>query len=152
MTAFGRLYRCRAVNRSPLVSIGTALLLSVVASGCGQSASEKRDLATARSIVHRFSEASDASACGLLTNKAVRALYGQFKTPPGRSRANCAKRARSFRGAPVDITRAELLDPRTIKVNAADKDGKFTYQVNLRKGPTGRWRIDLVTQAKPTTF
>ena len=140
------------MNRSLLVSTGAALLLSLLATGCGQSAAEKRDLATARSIVQRFSEASDASACGLLTNKAVRALYGQFKTPPGRSRANCAKRARFFRGEPVEITRAELLDPRTIKVNALDQDGKFSYQVNLRKGPTGRWRIDLVTQAKVTPF
>src|SRR3954454_18241139 len=105
-----------------------AVLLSLAASGCGQSAAEKRDLATARSIVHRFSEASDASACGLLTNRAVRALYGQFKTPPGRSRANCAKRARFFRGEPVEITRSELLDTRTIKAQAADHYCQFTYQ------------------------
>jgi hypothetical protein len=128
------------------------VLLGLVAAGCGQSAAEKRDLATARSIVQRFSEASDKSACDFLTNKAVRALYGRFKAPPGRSRANCARRARAFRGEPVEITRAELLDPRTIKVNALDQDGKFSYQVNLRKGPTGRWRIDLVTQAKVTPF
>jgi hypothetical protein len=128
------------------------VLLSLAAAGCGQSAAEKRDLATARSIVHQFSEASDASACGLLTNKAVRALYGRFKAPAPRARANCARRARSFRGEPVEITRAELLDPRTIKVNALDQDGKFSYQVNLRKGPTGRWRIDLVSQAKVTPF
>jgi hypothetical protein len=129
-----------------------AVLLSLAAAGCGQSAAEKRDLATARSIVQRFSEASDASACGFLTNKAVRALYGRFKASAVRSRANCARRGRSFRGEPVEITRAELLDPRTIKVNALDQNGKFSYQVNLRKGPTGRWRIDLVTQAKVTTF
>src|SRR3954447_19597251 len=140
------------MNRSLLVSTGAALLLSLMASGCGQSAAEKRDLATARSIVHRFSQASDASACGLLTNKAVRALYARCSAPAGRSRANCAKRSRLFRGEPVEITRSELLDPRTIKVNALDQDGKFSYQVNLRKGPTGRWRIDLVTQAKVTTF
>jgi hypothetical protein len=129
-----------------------AVLLSLAAAGCGQSAAEKRDLATARSIVQRFSEASDAGACGFLTNKAVRALYGRFKASAVRSRANCARRARTFRGEPVEITRAELLDPRTIKVNALDQNGKFSYQVNLRKGPTGRWRIDLVTQAKVTTF
>src|SRR3954462_15394444 len=140
------------MNRSLLVSTAAALLLSLLASGCGQSAAEKRDLATARAIVHRFSEASDASACGLLTNKAVRALYGKFKASAARSRANCARRSRAFRGEPVEITRAELLDPHTIKVNALDQDGKFSYQVNLRKGAGGRWRIDLVTQAKATTF
>jgi hypothetical protein len=137
------------MHRTPLVLV---VLLALAVAGCGQSAAEKRDLATARSIVQRFSEASDARACGLLTNKAVRALYGRFKQSAARSRANCARRSRAFRGEPVEITRAELLDPRTIKVNALDQDGKFTYQVNLRKGPTGRWRIDLVTQAKPTTF
>jgi hypothetical protein len=140
------------MSRSLLVLVGVGLLLGVAASGCGQSAAQKRDLATARSIVHRFSQASDASACGLLTNKAVRALYGRFKAPAGRSRANCAKRSRLFRGEPVEITRSELLDPRTIKVNALDQDGKFSYQVNLRKGTGGRWRIDLVTQAKVTPF
>ena len=127
-------------------------LLSLAAAGCGQSAAEKRDLATARSIVLRFSEASDASACGLLTNKELRALYGRYKASAARSRANCARRSRLFRGEPVEITRAELLDPHTIKVNALDRNGKFSYQVNLRKGSGGRWRIDLVTQAKVTTF
>ena len=128
------------------------VLLSLAAGGCGQSATEKRDLATARSIVLRYSEASDASACGLLTNKALRALYGRYKASAARSRANCARRSRSFRGEPVEITRSELLDPHTIKINALDQDGKFSYQVNLRKGSGGRWRIDLVTQAKVTTF
>lgn len=128
------------------------VLVSLAVAGCGQSAAEKRDLATARSIVLRFSEASDASACGLLTNKAVRALYGRFKASAARSRANCARRSRAFRGEPVEITRAELLDPHTIKVNALDQDGKFSYQVNLRKGLGGRWRIDLVSQAKVTPF
>jgi hypothetical protein len=134
------------------VPIAVLLVLSVVLGGCGQSASEKRDLATARGIVKRFSEASDASACRLLTNKAVRALYGKFKASAARSRANCARRSRSFRGEPVKITRSELLDPRTIKINALDQDGKFSYQVNLRKGSGGFWRIDLVTQAKVTSF
>jgi hypothetical protein len=128
------------------------LLLGLLVAGCGQSASEKRDLATARSIVRRFSEASGANACGMLTNKAVRALYGRFTASAARSRVNCARRSRAFRGEPVDITRSELLDPHTIKVNALGKDGKFSYQVNLRKGPTGRWRIDLVTQARATTL
>ena len=137
------------MRRSLLVPF---IVLVVSLGGCGQSASEKRDLATARAIVHRFSEASDASACDLLTNKAVRALYGKFKASAARSRANCARASRRFRGEPVQITRSELLDPQTIKVNALGKDGKFSYQVNLRKGAGGRWRIDLVTQAKVTTF
>lgn len=128
------------------------LLVAAALGGCGQSASEKRDLAIADSIVHRYSEAADASACHLLTDKALEALYGRFTASPARSRANCRRASRRFRGEPVKITRSELLDPHTIKVNAADQDGKFTYQVNLRKGSGGRWRIDLITQAKVTAF
>jgi hypothetical protein len=129
-----------------------ALLLSLALGGCGQSSSQKRDLATARAVVERFSQASDATACGLLTNKNVRALYGKFKASAAKSRANCRRRSRLFRGEAVKITRSELLDPRTIKINALDQDGKFSYQVNLRKGSGGNWRIDLVSQAKVTPF
>ena len=93
---------------SRLRPVAVALVLCLVLGGCGQSASQKRDLATARSIVKRFSEASDSSACGLLTNKAVRALYGKFKASAARSRANCARRSRFFRGEPVTITRSSL--------------------------------------------
>ena len=138
--------------RLRILPVAAVLVLAIVLGGCGQSASEKRDLANARSIVKRFSEASDSSACKLLTYKAVRALYGKFTAPAAKARANCARRARSFRGEPVEITRTELLDPSTIKVNALDQDGKFSYQVNLRKGSGGRWRIDLITQAKVTSF
>ena len=135
-----------------VVAVVAALLLGLVLGGCGQSSSEKRDLAAARAVVKRFAESSDAKACGLLTNKNVRALYGKFKASAAKSRANCARRSRLFRGEPVKITRSELLDPHTIKINALDQDGKFSYQVNLRKGSGGRWRIDLITQAKVTSF
>src|SRR2546423_8995850 len=131
-----------------LLTVAVVLVLCAVLGGCGQSASEKRDLATARSIVKRFSESSGSSACYLLTYKEVQALYGKFTASPTKSRANCARRSRFFRGEPVEITRSELLDPQTIKINALDQDGKFSYQVNLRKGRGGRWRIDLITQAK----
>ena len=133
-------------------SLSAVLVAGLVLGGCGQSASEKRDLATARGIVKRFSETSDSSACRLLTYKAVQALYGKFTAPVPKARANCARRSRFFRGEPVEITRSELLDPHTIKINALDQDGKFSYQVNLRKGTGGRWRIDLITQAKVTSF
>ena len=136
------------MSRFSLVAL---LVLVVALSGCGQSASEKADLARARAIVVKFAAAHDASACSLLTEKAVKALYGKFKASPQVSRANCARRSARFRGEPVTITRSELLDDRTIKINALDQDGKFSYQVNLRKGRGGRWRIDLVSQAKVTT-
>ena len=140
------------MNAPRVAALLAALLLSLALGGCGQSSSEKRDLAAARAVVKRFSEASDATACGLLTNKNVRALYGKFKASAAKSRANCRRRSRLFRGESVTITRSELLDPHTIKINALDQDGKFSYQVNLRKGSGGYWRIDLVSQAKVTPF
>jgi hypothetical protein len=140
------------MRRSLAASLAVLLPPAVLVAGCGQSATEKRDLAAARAIVIRFSEASDSKACELLTYKAVRALYGKFTAPAAKARANCVRRARFFRGEPVKITRSELLDPQTIKINALDQDGKYSYQVNLRKGGGGRWRIDLVTQAKVTPF
>jgi hypothetical protein len=126
------------------------LALGVLLGGCGMSASEKRDIAAAQRVTKRFSEASGPSACGLLTNHAVVALYGNFQTPPALSRSLCRRAASQFRGEPVTITRSEVLDPHTIKINALDQDKKFSYQVNLRKGSHGRWRIDLVSQARVT--
>jgi hypothetical protein len=134
-----------------LISLVAVLGLGLVLGGCGQNASEKANIAAARSVVERFARASDASACRLLTYNAVQALYGKFTATPAQSRRNCVRRAVHFRGETVKITRSELLDPMTIKINALDQDGKFSYQVNLRKGRGGRWRIDLISQAKVTT-
>jgi hypothetical protein len=139
------------MSRFPVLAIAAVVALGALLAGCGPSASEKADLARARAVVKRFAAARDASACDLLTEKAVRALYGKFKASAAVSRANCAKRSVRFRGEPVTITRSELLDPGTIKINALDQDGKFSYQVNLRKGKAGRWRIELVTQARVTS-
>jgi hypothetical protein len=118
--------------------------------GCGLSAREKRDIAQAEKVTQQYALASGPRACGLLTNHAVKALYGNWTTPWPQSRAICRRRSREFRGEPVTITRSELLDARTIKINALDQDKKFSYQVNLRKGGHGRWRIDLVSQARVT--
>jgi hypothetical protein len=127
-----------------------ALLLAVVVSGCGLSAAEKRDIKRAELVTQRYALAAGPQACGLLTNHAVKALYGNWTTPWPQSRAICRRRSSEFRGEPVTITRAELLDEKTIKINALDQDKKFSYQVNLRKGGRGRWRIDLVSQARVT--
>ncbi|MEA2469600.1 MAG: hypothetical protein QOE38_599, partial [Thermoleophilaceae bacterium] len=89
-------------------------------------------------------------ACKLLTNHAVVALYGRFQTPPALSRSICRRAASQFRGEKVTFTNSEVLDSHTIKVNALDQDKKFSYQVNLRKGSHGRWRIDLISQARVT--
>jgi hypothetical protein len=124
--------------------------VGVVLGGCGMTAAEKRDIAAAQRVTQRFSEATGPSACALLTNHAVVALYGRFQTPPALSRSLCRRAASQFRGEQVTFTRSEVLDSHTIKVNALDQDKKFSYQVNLRKGSHGRWRIDLISQARVT--
>jgi hypothetical protein len=126
------------------------LALVVAIGGCGLSAREKHDIARAERITKKYALASGPRACSLLTNHAVKALYGNWTTPWRLSRAICRRRSSEFRGEPVTITRSELLDPNTIKINALDQDKKFSYQVNLRRGGHGRWRIDLVTQARVT--
>jgi hypothetical protein len=129
------------------------LLASVAAvclGGCGQSAREKRDIAQAERVTQEYAMAHGPHACSLLTNHAVKALYGNWTTPAPLSRAICRRRSPEFRGERVTFTRSELLDKDTIKVNALDQDKKFSYQVNLRRGRGGRWRIDLVSQARVT--
>ena len=127
------------------------LLLSVIVlTGCGLSAREKRDIARAQKVTQEYALAHGPKACALLTNHAVKALYGNWTTPAPLSRAICRRRSSEFRGEPVTFTRSELLDKNTIKINALDQDKKFSYQVNLRRGAGGRWRIDLVSQARVT--
>ena len=134
-----------------MTSVTVLAGFALAAAGCGPSAAEKADLAKARAVVKRFAESNDASACRLLTRNAVQALYGKFTAPGPVARANCVRRSVKFRGEPVTITRSELLDPTTIKINALSADGKFSFQVNLRKGRHQLWRIDLVSQAKVVT-
>jgi hypothetical protein len=129
--------------------ISLIALLALAASGCGTSAKEKADLGQARAVVERFAAAHDASACDLLTNFAVKTVYGNFTAKPARARANCAKKAKGFKGEQVTVVKTSLLDDLTAKVSAHSADGKFTYSVNLRrKGPKKPWRIDQITQAK----
>jgi hypothetical protein len=129
----------------------SVLALGVLAlSGCGLSAGQKRDIAQAQRVTQEYAMAHGPRACGLLTNHAVKALYGNWTAPAPVSRAICRRRSAEFRGEPVTFTRSELLDKNTIKINALDQDKKFSYQVNLRRGRGGRWRIDLVSQARVT--
>jgi hypothetical protein len=133
-----------------IILLLAAALLAVVVAGCGLTAAEKRDLRRAEQITKRYAAASGPQACSLLSHHALKALYGNWTTPWRLSRSICLRRAAEFRGEPVTITRSELLDEKTIKINALDEDGQFSYQVNLRKGGLGHWRIDLVSQARVT--
>ena len=136
--------------RRTLLLFALASLAAVAFAGCGTSAREKRDIAQAERVTQKYALAHGPRACGLLTNHAVKALYGNWTTPWRLSRAICRRRSSEFRGERVTFTRSEVLDKNTIKINALDQDKKFSYQVNLRRGSHGRWRIDLVSQARVT--
>ena len=128
-------------------------LLTVVVAGCGsESPKEKADLGQARSVVVRFAAADDASACGLMTANALKAIYGNFKGKAAKARANCVKKSAGFKGDKVTIIKSSLIDHLTAKVVAHSSDEKFSYSVNLRRRAAGKpWRIDSISQAKLTS-
>jgi hypothetical protein len=126
-----------------------ALVLSAAAlgtAGCGDNPGTPSDPATVRSLVTRFAAAGDASACDMLTGNALKNLYGRFNSPIPKAKANCVKRSAKFSGEPIEITKVEIIDDVTAKVNALGKGGTFTYGVTLRKGK--RWLIDEINQYK----
>jgi hypothetical protein len=133
-------------------AVTSILLLSFVAGCGGASPKEKADLGQARSVVVRFAAASDASACGLLTANAVKAIYGNFNGKATTARANCVKKSAGFKGDNVTIIKSSLIDNLTAKVIAHSSDQKFSYSVNLRRVAAGKpWRIDSISQAKLTS-
>src|SRR3954465_15103659 len=103
----------RMVHVFLLVSLAAAVL-----SGCGMTAREKRDIARAERITKEYALASGPRACGLLTNHAVKALYGNWTRPWRFPRSIRRRPPSECRGEPVTIARTELLDENTIKVNA----------------------------------
>jgi hypothetical protein len=121
--------------------------VAVGAAGCGDDPVEKANLGKVRAVVNQFAQAGDASACNLLTGDALSNVYGSFSTDINKARANCVKKSAGFKGEPITITKASVIDNQTAKVNALSKDGKFTYSVTVRK-PGKTWLIDQITQHK----
>lgn len=117
------------------------------ASGCGDDPVEKANLPRVRAVVTQFAESSDPSACDLLTGVALQDVYGGFNDPVPKARANCKRRGAKFRGEPVKIVKAAVIDSETARVSALSADGKFTYSVTLRR-PGKRWLIDEISQHK----
>jgi hypothetical protein len=123
------------------------VLLLVLVAGCGDDPDEKANIGQVRSVVTRFAAAGDASACNLLTGNALVHVYGGFDSPPAVAKANCVKKAGGFKGEPINITKAQVIDNQTAKVNALSTDGKFTYSVTVRR-PKKTWLIDQITLHK----
>ena len=123
------------------------VLLLVLVAGCGEDPVEKANIGQVRSVVTRFAEAGDAGACDLLTGNALVNVYGNFDSLYVVAKANCVKKASGFKGEPIDITKAQVIDNQTAKVNALSTDGKFTYSVTVRRPPK-KWLIDQITLHK----
>jgi hypothetical protein len=126
------------------------LALSLVAlaiAGCGSDPVEKANIGKVRAVVTQFALAHDASACSLLTGDALVNVYGGFTSSPQVAMAKCRRRASAFRGEPITIQKASVIDNQTAKVVALSKDGKFTYNVTVRR-PHGKWLIDEINQHK----
>lgn len=133
--------------RLPRKTLPIALAaLSLAAAGCGDG-DKKIPQKQIEQIVVRFAEADDASACDLLSERALTSVYGGFKKPVGESRKICREASRKFKGAPVKITAFKVLDDDTVKVGALRADGQFTYSVALRRFGK-RWLIDDITQER----
>jgi hypothetical protein len=128
----------------PLVALAAALAVA----GCGDGWKDKVDVDQIRSVVTDFAQADDASACKLLSEKAIVDVYGGFKKSPRKSRTVCERRAKGFKGEPVEITNVNLIDPKKARVSALNPDETVAYGVNLSLYGK-RWLIDSISQAKP---
>jgi hypothetical protein len=133
----------RPMSRKRIIPV----LLLVLVAGCGDDPVEKANIGQVRSVVTRFAEARDASACDLLTGNALVNVYGGFESRPEVAKANCVKKSASFQGEPIKITNAQVIDNVTAKVAALSEDGKFTYSVTVRR-PKKAWLIDEINLHK----
>jgi hypothetical protein len=123
------------------------VLLLVLVAGCGDDPVEKANIGQVRSVVTRFASAHDASACDLLTGNALTNVYGGFSPDVAKAKAACVRKSAGFKGEPINITKASVIDQQTAKVNALSTDGKFTYSVTVRR-PKKTWLIDQITLHK----
>ena len=55
----------------------------------------------------------------------------------------------AFKGEPIRITNAQILDDLTGKVNAENQARTFTYSIDVHRGTTHYpWKIDSISQYK----
>jgi hypothetical protein len=127
-----------------------AVPICVAVAGCGTSAEEAANLKRIRALVTSFAESHGPQACRLLTGAQVVKVYGGGGTPAPKvpvARAKCVKASASFRGEPIKITNAQIVNDTTAKVNAENNAGTFTYTVTIRRGTKKKpWKIDGISQ------
>lgn len=149
---------------SPPGARRTAACLAVAAlafAGCGdEDPQTKENTRQVRDVVTRFAESSGADACDLLTREAVFELYGGggsaasvTTAEANTARDACREKARSFRGARVEIREVDVVGDRAAKVKALNPQGDREYNVLLRKtDEEDDWLIEQITQkAVPKT-
>jgi hypothetical protein len=128
--------------RLPALAVAAALLLA----GCGSET--KVDVDQVKSVVEQFALARDASACDLLSPKALTDLYGKFdKKNVAKAHANCVEKAKHFKGESVTIDNVNVIDNDRVRVSALDADGVVSYGVSLRRYGS-KWLIESISQAK----
>jgi hypothetical protein len=131
--------------RLPAV-LAAAAVLALAAAGCGEK--PKVDTDQIRGVVEQFALASDASACDLLSPKALTNLYGEFKKKNvDKARAECVRKSKHFKGEKISIDNVNVIDDERVRVSAIGADGEIAYGVSLRRYGS-KWLIESISQAK----
>lgn len=123
--------------------------------GVGGDDIDTRTGKQAKAAVERFSEANGPEACDLLTPSALRNVYGA-KEPPGPppelesppppiSLAECRRRAPSFKGQKIDVTKVDVVGDRAAKVEATSDGGDRSYSVTVRRKGDA-WLVDEIRE------
>src|SRR3954468_22449519 len=126
--------------------VAVAIVAVVGLNGC----SGDRDTGEGRKIeavVKRFSLASGADACSLMTPKALATVYGRGSLDASVGRARCVAASKKFSGQPITITFVKLTDSNTAHATAKTPGGRRYFTVALEKR-RGRWLINAVTPAQ----
>jgi hypothetical protein len=123
-----------------------ALAVALVLAGCGSETNV--DVDQVKGVVEQFARSSDASACDLLSPKALTDLYGKFdKKNVAKAHANCARRSKHFKGEPITIDNVNVIDNDRVRISAEGPNGVISYGVSLRRYGS-KWLIESISQAK----
>ena len=135
--------------RGPVSAVVTVAVLAAMAtavSGCSgdRDTGEGRKIET---VIRRFSLASGADACSLMTPKALATVYGRGSLDASVGRARCVAASKKFSGQPITVTFVKITDSTTAHATAKTPGGRRYFSVALEKR-RGRWLINGVTPAR----
>jgi hypothetical protein len=129
-----------------VAAVAALTAVATVTVGCSgdRDTSEGRKI---EAVVKRFSLASGADACALMTRKALATVYGRGSLDASVGRTRCVAASKKFSGQPVTITFVKLTDSTTAHATAKTPGGRRYFTVALEKR-RGRWLINAVTPAQ----